>query len=347
MTEARLWVLGATDPEMAAIEALLRQCGEPVAYALDARSHRILPGKSPAAISIVYATDPGRLSAGYGVSCATIADTLHVYAVECDGLGSLLRPLAERFQTTVINHHAPGDPGFGRLPAEFMAGSSIGQVIAELARLDVLPHWPSYWLRAEYQLERDIGEYTLTRACTPIGGFADVPTWHVEVRASERNARVWAEVPHELVLTAAADHCLGAAYRGECPGVDPDELMRWRANSRAKFQRRSLNELLADIAAAQQELRAAPRISLDPHTDCADMRRETPIRELPEAALRLGMSYVSGPLIGPDGRRKYTCSGSSVAIHAFLHTWAPAQGLTDLYGHRARGFAGGYAEATP
>ena len=40
--------------------------------------------------------------------------------------------------------------------------------------------------------------------------------------------------------SAAADHCLGAAYQGLCPGVDPDELMQWRVESRAKFQDREV-----------------------------------------------------------------------------------------------------------
>src|SRR5690606_24433639 len=45
-------------------------------------------------------------------------------------------------------------------------------------------------------------------------------------------------IPDDLVYTAAADHCLGAAYRGECPGVDPDALMHWRVAQRATFQGR-------------------------------------------------------------------------------------------------------------
>ncbi len=35
MTESRLWILGASDPEMEAIENLLRECGEHVVYATD------------------------------------------------------------------------------------------------------------------------------------------------------------------------------------------------------------------------------------------------------------------------------------------------------------------------
>src|SRR5690606_38968626 len=53
-----------------------------------------------------------------------------LYCVEC-------APTArDRVQ---IDHHRPGDPGYGRPPAEFLPASSLGQVIAELARLGLLP----------------------------------------------------------------------------------------------------------------------------------------------------------------------------------------------------------------
>ena len=58
--------------------------------------------------------------------------------------------------------------------------------------------------------------------------------------------------------------------------------------------------------------------------------------------MRMGVAYVSGPIVGPDGRRKITCSGRSGHIESFLRHWAPSQGLVDTYGDPARGFAGGY-----
>lgn len=76
--------------------------------------------------------------------------------------------------------------------------------------------------------------------------------------------------------------------------------------------------------------------------DILDMRREVPIPELPEAACRLGLNYVSGPLVGPDLRKKFTCSGTPEAVTFFMKEWAPSNGLIDIYGDPARGFAGGY-----
>ena len=305
---SRIWILGAPDPEMEAIESLLTQVGETVAFALGDDGERVNPRNM------------------YQARLAEPITANTVYEVECmvANRDQLIAP-----ETVTIDHHRPGDFGYGKPPAEFMSASSIGQVL------------------------RLIGQKTI-----PLG----------------------------LYLTAAADHCLGAAYRGECPGVDPDALMTWRAESRAKFQGRTPNQILADIDAAQKEIKQSKLIQIGDYQHCGptgkcgcgpnsygsgtdisgtyygtgdcycdcwgcnhifpagvihDMRRETPIPELPEAAMRLDAAYVSGPLNGPDGRKKYTCSGRPEHIKWFLK-WAPSQGLTDTYGDPARGFAGGY-----
>ena len=140
-------------------------------------------------------------------------------------------------------------------------------------------------------------------------------------------------------------------------------LMTWRAESRARHQRRPVSEILRDVAETTEGLRKAPQLDLnDPryaaHTEdhdwsssvcdgcahdplwIADMRREPPWPELPEAAARAGIGYISGPLVGPDGRRKITCSGSPEQVRAFMLGFG--EDLVDLYGDPARGFAGGY-----
>ncbi len=289
----RIWILGASDPEMEAIERLLRECGEHVEYALTEDGQRVRPHNA------YQAACPESITGGMGEIFRA------VYRVECAWGDYSYESL--QCCVTPIDHHRPGDPGFGRPPREFLTASSLGQVCAVLHE----------------------------------------------------------EIPHDLVLVAAADHCLGSAYRGECPGIDPDELMRWRVKQRAAFQRRPEATVEADIANARAALHAAPLIELNPvgnmpHTHdhdwarsvcdgCAqapitvrDMRAESLIRELVEAATRDDIAYISGPLIGPDGKRKYTCSGRPEHVQAFLEIWAPAEGLVGLYGDPERGFAGGY-----
>lgn len=182
----RIWALGAPDPEMEMIEKLLRECGESVVYAVASDGSRVTPGTA------------------YRCLVPEVPDGATVYAVECIDVlpAGWVR----------IDHHRPGDPGYGRPPEEFLPASSVGQVIAELARLGRLPHpWqrgylsagtPGRWVLWGYR-----GEWTVAEAAP------EHPRHH---RATH--------IPHDIVLTAAADHCLSAAYRGECPGVYPDAL---------------------------------------------------------------------------------------------------------------------------
>jgi hypothetical protein len=142
------------------------------------------------------------------------------------------------------------------------------------------------------------------------------------------------------VLAAAADHCLAAAYRGECHGVDPDALMRWRIAMRACHQWRSEAEVLADVERARAALRAAPRLHLAPDVDVVDMRGQN-VPELPEAAVREDTCFIAD-MTDCDGRTKIVCqAGSPAQIRAF-QAWAKAHGLVDVYGDPARGFSGGY-----
>lgn len=349
----RIWILGAADPEMAAIEALLRECGERVEHATvhrDGSRRRVTPGEA-------YAPDVAIGSDIRGLDVTA-------YAVECTPVvlfGSPVEGIDWAGVAHRIDHHRPGDPGYGRPPAEFLSASSIGQVIAELARLRRLP---ASWVRPSW---------APTGAVT-CGAFA-----HMRMTlATQVTHQGWIvgsdvsiEIPDDLVLAAAADHCLGAAYRGECPGADPDALMQWRAKSRAAFQKRPVEELLADIDAARKTLENAPLVTLlgmatAPHTDdhdwsqsvcdgCAHVETEITARdlrgipggvpELPEAACRDGIAYLAS-VTERDGREKVVLGAATAEqVQAFLRDWAPEEDLVDTYGDPARGFAGGYLPA--
>jgi hypothetical protein len=337
MTNSKLiFVLGATDPEMDAIERILTEHGVPFVHAVDSDGRRV---SGPT----MYRAE--------GVDCmlslliALMVDGTKVVWVECED--------PELDRDIVVDHHRPGDPGFGAPPVEYLEASSIGQVCRIL---DIEPD-------------------------------------------------------DEIRLIAAADHCLGAAYRYECPGVDVEDLMRWRIASKAKHQGRSEEEILADVELAREALREAPRLlilddgslaldrdAVEYDPDCympleiADLRQArlcetilvTPfcggsdvddsgvgnsrcvmftgatcgtwdngghhvtvtdvIPELPEAAVREGICFMSTGLPGPDGRTKTVCqAGSPAQISAWME-WARREGLTGIYGDPARGFAGGYSE---
>lgn len=266
----RLWILGAPDPEMAEIEALLVEAGQEILYA---------------------ALDFQRADAGTAYQADGVLDREgrprplpvgeEAILVECSV------PLPGVVWVHKVDHHRPGDPGYGLPPEAYWQASSLGQVCRRL-------------------------------------GAARTP---------------------EREMVAAADHCLAAAYRGRCPRVDPDALARWRAESRARFQGRPVEAVLADIAAARGALRAAPRVYLGEGTGSVADLRGMEVPELPEAAAREGLAFLAAPRAGRTGRFKIVLQAADPdQVRVFMGSWARAQGLKDVYGDPARGFAGGYED---
>jgi len=346
-----IWILGASDPEMEAIESLLRECGQTVMHAA-INGVRVHPGNA------------------YRADTSDVPDGARLITVECGFAVTHSVNLA-------IDHHAPGHPGFGRPPAEFMPATSLGQVIRELANVSGSEYGP---LGAWASPPRLAQAPEWGRICHAASvGWCVAVAGHASGKYGSGLYARWVVIPERTVLIAAADHCLGAAYRGECPGVNPTALVVFRAEERARFQRRPVAEVLADIESTTDALAGAPmpivaakcracggngsrqsvllssapwlshRAECSIHrgsyegVDVADMRRATPWPELPEAATRAGLGYISGPLTSPDGRSKFTVSGTAEQVGAWLDYWAPANGIVDTYGDPARGFAGGYA----
>lgn len=103
-------VLGAPDPEMRAIELLAAQCGVGTIYAM-ADGRRVHPGNA-------YRADP-----------VEIVDWVNDFWVEC----------TPEEESSDVDHHSQGDPGFGRSPNDFLMASSLGQVIEIFASYGVLP----------------------------------------------------------------------------------------------------------------------------------------------------------------------------------------------------------------
>jgi hypothetical protein len=275
----RLWILGASDPEMEQIESVLRERGELVRYAMIG-GRRVRPETAYRAAEV---RPSGERADWWSVT--------HIMCVECDTWGG---PATAHVK--YIDHHRPGDQGYGRPAAEYMSASSLGQVLAALG---------------------------------------------IEPSSGHR-------------LAAAADHCLAAAYRGECPGVDPDALMEWRVRTRAAHQRRTPEALLSDIERAKEILDSAPLLRWstvfggnDPEDwdndpvlalAIADLRGQF-VAELPEAAARDDRAYVATPLALPGERQKVVLGAASREQAEWFLAAFPA---ADKYGDPERGFAGGY-----
>lgn len=314
MSDSRLWVLGAADTEMAAIENLLASIDEQVAYAIGPNGEHVNSGNAYRTIGFQYPGDPDFFECFNG----------EIITIECSSG-------RQKRVAHTIDHHHLGDPGYGLPPYRFLEGSSIGQVVSLMSRLGLIP-WEKH-RRHDYAI--DTGSLSYGEP----GGWEVVTDGHRQPEGSH----YWASlIPQEIVFTASADHCLGAAYRGECPGVEPEDLMQWRVESRAAFQCRSVQDVLADVSAAREALRRAPEVTLNGFLTAKDLRGQH-VPELPEASARESTCFVATGLRGRDGRTKIVCqSGSPAQILAFMEEWAPKQGIIGIYGDPERGFAGGY-----
>lgn len=143
----------------------------------------------------------------------------------------------------------------------------------------------------------------------------------------------------ELSIIAAADHCLGHAYRGKCPTVSPDMLRNWRAKTRAAFQRISIEQLEENVRFAVAKLKSAPRLKIN-QAEFIDARK-VEVKEFAEAAAILGESVIYEIYDSKSKRMKAgVLGGSPEDIHAWMD-WSSAF-LVDCYGDAERGYAGGY-----
>lgn len=120
MSKSYLFILGADDPEMRAIERILRQDGRAYCYA-EINKVRVGPGEA-------YRIDTPKLT----------GDWVVVF-IECAPHDVARVPEGSVF----IDHHRPGDPGYSLGASDYWQASSLGQLCAFLsikcsAELDVI-----------------------------------------------------------------------------------------------------------------------------------------------------------------------------------------------------------------
>lgn len=157
--------------------------------------------------------------------------------------------------------------------------------------------------------------------------------------------------PKQL-LYAASDHCVGQAYRGECPGVSPEALFHHRVEEKVAFYATQANlahkanrEVLEKIIArAMEKLQSAPTVE----GGVRDLRTAGFVDELPEAALRSGEAYIASVPDtdrdrNPTGNTKIVLGGhTTLEIVKTFMVWAAAlpNKVGEPYGNLTRGFAG-------
>ena len=252
-------ILGALDPEMLAIQAVLNKHGHQWASAryngFRVKTHQAYSAST--------------------VNVAELPKDAFLISVECKVNG--IEPDAK------VDHHRPGDAGYGVDASKFLQGSSLGQVLRIL------------------ELE---------------------PT-------------------EEHRYLAAADHCLTAAYAGQCPGIDPDKLRQIRRQCKVRMRNIAPETWEEQVAAAKAVLLNAPKIQFG---DCElawfdETQGDMLVPELSEASAQLGQPYVAIRSQNLEGRVKAAIKSADPQT---VKLWMNRCGLKDLYGCPERGFAGGY-----
>jgi hypothetical protein len=138
-------------------------------------------------------------------------------------------------------------------------------------------------------------------------------------------------------LIAAGDHCLTAAYQGQCPGVDPHELLFLRASWRASMSGRSLGDVMTGIldAASQLEKHFDAEVGESVFLDPVEVSLD-----LAEGAAYVGMPLRYRELL-PGGELKEMLKGATPKnIQRFMQ--AHAEAGRSVYGNPFRGYAGAY-----
>lgn len=200
---APLWILGADDAEMRAIESLLRECGQRVHYACDRSGQRVRPGMD--GYDAIVTGDP-------------------VIAVEVAG------PWGQ----PQIDHHGSHErASWG--PDRFLAASSIGQVIERLAAMGVLP---ASWSTGHGALAEGLHQHPELGGLWCVGarfGYADViPAALVfEAAADHCPAAAIAGLCPGVDPGAFAPFLAESKRQMYFPGMSAEDFARELATSRA------------------------------------------------------------------------------------------------------------------
>lgn len=127
--ETVVFVLGAADPEMNRIEAVLAGIGARTIHAaFSGADGSVARCHGGVAYKATHLLEAGAVLAPADVVMSYIRDTHTPVWVEC-GIPGISRDPQHSY---VLDHHNPGDPGHGGAPAAYWESSSLGQLWALL-----------------------------------------------------------------------------------------------------------------------------------------------------------------------------------------------------------------------
>ena len=234
-----IFILGARDPEMEQIIRLLKYQWIRPAYAGRIQANGEVDF-SPAGVYQANAIfdENGRQVEMSPKEMRKLIEG--AFLVECDFPG--IEPKGR------CDHHRPGDPGFGLPPEQFWQASSLGQV-AGLLHFELPVDGRCSGCQRELAIAAE--------------------NWGSETPIAESCCDGKKYLAPSFGYTAAADHCLAAAYAGRCPGIDPESLREYRIEQLCSASRasnrggtRTPDEVRASIARAECVVRDAPEVKI-------------------------------------------------------------------------------------
>ncbi len=151
-------------------------------------------------------------------------------------------------------------------------------------------------------------------------------------------------------IMAAYDHCFAAAVRGECGGVVAGAVLAKKMVLLVKRTKTNWTEVRLHIEYYQRIIAESPLIEIGTqavrdmrHTDLgAGYSFDLLITQV--AAATGGHSVLLRHSGHDGGPEQWNITGNTLppTVEYWMEIWAPRQGLFDIYGVPARGYAGGY-----
>lgn len=174
--------------------------------------------------------------------------------------------------------------------------------------------------------------------CEGDPGYSAPPSEYWEGSSIGQVATMVGAKHADFKLVAAGDHCLSAAMRGECKGIEPRELMSWRISARAAMARIQPWVLRRRIERAAERVLELPRLNIA-GTEVVDGSFErTP--ELRDAAALVRVPILTTRTL-PSGQLKVGLYGAEPdVVSAWLTAMRDSDSVDHAYGNPFREFAG-------
>lgn len=158
------------------------------------------------------------------------------------------------------------------------------------------------------------------------------------------------EPKRKHVVLAAMDHCMAQARLGKCPGIDSEEVRALSIEYTALHKGVDIHAVIASVRSMKKKVLDAPLITLgaqrvvDLTSVSIGVGYSLDYLCLLEAIAELGVPALIQTRNSSKDRAKILLHGAATpeTVIDFMETYAPAHGISGIYGTPSRGHAGGF-----